>query len=94
MSLSVLADEPVEPEFENTNLLIKVVWFDTIEELQIALDDDEIEAYSECEIYPEETGNIGFCEIWVVRAKYVDDDNHSSLGHEVDHGLHGSYHEE
>lgn len=84
--------EPVVPEHENNNLLIKVNWYDTVEEVQEAVGHSDVQAYSLCEVHYEDGDDIGFCEIWVVRPVGVDDEHTKSLGHEVLHGLLGSYH--
>ncbi len=95
-------DEPAEsiiPEHWNHNLLIKVSWYDTTEELQEALtartgvDFSDTEAYSLCEVHYEDGDDIGFCELWLVRPDEVDDYHTTSVGHEVLHGLLGDYHE-
>ena len=92
--------EDVVPEYENSNLLLKINWFDTTKELQELLtarneeDFYDTMAYSECEVFYEDGDDIGFCEIWVVRPKTVDKEHTKSLGHEVLHGVLGSYHKE
>ncbi len=92
--------EDVVPKYENSNLLLKINWFDTTKELQELLtarneeDFYDTMAYSECEVFYEDGDDIGFCEIWVVRPKTVDKEHTKSLGHEVLHGVLGSYHKE
>ena len=90
--------EDVVPEYENTNVLLKINWFDTTKELQELLtvrneeDFYDTAAYSECEVHYEGGDDIGFCEIWVVRPKTVDKEHTKSIGHEVLHGVLGDYH--
>lgn len=90
--VSLAPAEKVVPEHENHNLLIKVNWYDTIPELQEAIQVFDVQAYSLCEVHYKDGDDIGFCEIWVVRPKFVDKESTKSLGHEVLHGLLGSYH--
>lgn len=81
----------IEAEYESDSLLITVNWYDSIEELQEAIGEEDTEAISECEVHPDR--DIGWCEIWVVRpTKVLGDPNMDALGHEVLHGLWGDYH--
>ena len=97
--------ELIKPEYINTNLLIKVNWFDTMEELLddlISYDPDNPEwveyvlsagEYTDCDVY-HENADIGFCEVWAVMPKYVLGDPYvDGFGHEALHGLFGDYHE-
>lgn len=91
---SPFAPEAV-PEFELQNVGITVHWFDTVEALRDdigELEDERIHAASECETKPE--FNISYCDVYLVRPGAVDDDATLSLGHEILHGLWGTYHAE
>ncbi len=80
------------PTDDVRNLLVSVNFYDTTEQLVLAVGED-VAAWSECEVHPDK--NIGWCEIWVVRPKRVlGDPAMDALGHEVLHGLWGDYHKD
>ncbi len=83
--------EKVLPEFEIENVLTTVFWFESAEELQEYFDEERLTGYSECEHKPEK--NIAYCDLYLVRPKFVDDDATTGTGHEQLHGFFGSYHE-
>jgi len=100
---SIVAAENVEPDFEITNVLSTISFFDTVTEMRehlidIYKDDDEVPAdyfdyllgYSECEWHVEK--NMAHCHLYVIRPQRVDDNETCTIGHEVLHGAWGYYH--
>ncbi len=83
--------EEVSPEFEIENVLVTIFWFKNTEELQEYFSEERLVGYSECETKPEK--NIAYCDLYLIRPKTVDDDSTTGVGHELLHGLFGSYHE-
>jgi len=91
LALPAYGDETVIPEFEIENVLITVFWFENAWELQEHFSESLLEGMSECEI--KEDKNIAYCDLYLIRPKFVDDDATTGVGHELLHGLFGSYHE-
>ena len=90
------AAEPV-PEYDITSTSIIVNWFDTVEELEAALDDDRYAGMAACEYFPK--FNHSFCELWLVRPieldTWTDDDEQDkwkTIGHEFYHTVAGEFH--
>ncbi len=91
--------EPIQKPYEIDNVLITFFWFDTLEELQAFVADDNdwtIEAdllgLSAYEPYPEK--NFCHLDMYAVRPQEVDDEPTVTIGHEVLHCVHGAYHKE
>lgn len=90
-------DEPVQCEDPITNVLVTVVMFDTLKEMQDFAKkeygiDPDIAGFSDCELVP--THNMAHCDVFFVRPRIVDGYNMWVLGHEVFHGICGpEYHE-
>lgn len=87
-----ICNEPIVPEFEIENALYTIFYFDTIEEFRAATGetDPDVLSWSLCETKPDK--NIAYCDLYILRAMYVDDNATTTFGHEVLHGLLGSYH--
>lgn len=83
--------ESIKPERDVTNIVITVVWFDTLDELRAKLDDPAILGQAHCDA--QVVGSLGHCDLYLVRPELVDDEWVNTLGHEVLHGLYGNYHD-
>jgi len=78
-----------EYQLDTTHLLVN--WYDTEQELQLALDDSGIAGFSECEHRPD--FNTSFCELWLVEPENLEDDYaFDTIGHEFYHALRGNFH--
>lgn len=82
--------EPVKPEFEIQNVVITFYMYETFEDLREEMDWDNLLGMSDCEW--KEDANIAYCDIFVVRPKFVDDEEACTIGHEVMHAIYGLYH--
>lgn len=89
VSQSTKTKERVKPEFDIENVMITFYWFDTLEELKTELNENVL-GLADCDWNPDK--NIAYCDIYAVRATYVDDEEACTIGHEVLHASQGRYH--
>lgn len=77
--------------YDHGSTYVIVNWYDTEQELQYALDDDELAGLSNCEHRPD--FNTSFCELWLVLPEhYQDEYAFDTIGHEFYHAIKGNWH--
>ena len=80
---------------ENTIIVISLHLYDDYDALnrdhaELHEDHTKVEGWSNCELQPEQ--NVAFCDVYILRPEYVDDNAMDTLGHEVWHGVAGDFH--
>jgi len=84
--------ELIVPTHEVTVVVVSVHWQDSPIMLQVLFDDPLLVGYSECEVQEEQ--NLALCDLYVVRPTHVYGDQFmDTLGHELLHGLFGTFHD-
>lgn len=81
--------QPFEQEHDVRDVLARLHWFDTLEDLQKEFGEDVL-GFSECSVAEDQ--DFAICDLYLVRPQTIDDEWTNTVGHELLHGAYGQYH--
>ena len=89
-TVDMSSGELISPERDVLHVMSSITWFDDVNHIRAYMHDDEILGGANCEPYLPE---FVHCDLYLVRPVEVDDEWVNTVGHELLHGIYGSYHD-